>query len=101
MTTRAILVPVAAALVLVACREPASPASSSSPSARPAFAVGGGQSGLRLDPGGLGGPSFAKGGAREGGADAHGSADKALYLPKIVGPPGLAARFAVNDGVPG
>src|SRR5213594_3084759 len=53
MTTRAILVPVAAALVLAACREPASPASSSSLSTRPAFAVGSGQSGLRLDPGGL------------------------------------------------
>ena len=60
------LAPVAAALVLAACREPASPASSSSPSPRPAFAVGGGQSGLRLDPGGLGEQSFAKWESHEG-----------------------------------
>src|SRR5438132_7180397 len=44
MTTRALLVPVAAALALAACREPASPASSSSSSPRPAFAVGAGRS---------------------------------------------------------
>src|SRR2546426_3504432 len=71
MTTRAFVVPVAVALVLVACREPASPASSSSPSNRPAFAVGGGQSGLRLDPGGLGEQSFAKWESHEGEPDAR------------------------------
>src|SRR2546428_10498776 len=101
MTTRAILVPVAAALVLVACREPASPASSSSPSSRPAFAVGGGQSGLRLDPGGLGGQSFAKWEAHEGGPDAKGSADQALYFQKMGATPVFAAGVAGIDGLQG
>src|SRR3989454_10231817 len=101
MTTRAILVPVAAALVLVACREPASPASSSSPSARPAFAVGGGQSGLRLDPGGLGGQSFAKGASRGGAPAAQGRADKALSFPELVGAPAFAAGLAANKRLPG
>src|SRR2546426_12385205 len=101
MTTRALLVPVAAALVLAACREPASPASSSSPSARPAFAVGGGQSGLRLGPGGLGDQSFAKWESREGEPDANGSADKALYFQKMVATPVFAAGFAVIDGLQG
>src|SRR2546430_681100 len=101
MTTRAILVPVAAALVLVACREPASPASSSSPSSRPAFAVGGGQSGLRLDPGGLGEQSFAKWESHEGEPDAKGNADQALYFQKMVATPVFAAGFAVIDGLQG
>ncbi len=101
MTTRAILVPVAAALVLAACREPASPASSSSPSGRPAFAVGGGQSGLRLDPGGLGEQSFARWESHEGEPDANGSADKALYFQKMVATPVFAAGFAVIDGLQG
>src|SRR5436309_1598218 len=91
MTTRAILVPVAAALVLVACREPASPASSSSPSTRPAFTVGGGQSGLSLHPGGLGEQSFAKWESHEGEPDAEGNADQALYFQKTVATPVLAA----------
>jgi len=101
MTTRAVLVPVAAALVLAACREPASPASSSSPPARPAFSVGGGQSGLRLDPGGLGEQSFAKWESHEGEPDANGSADKALYFQKMVATPVFAAGFAVIDGLQG
>src|SRR6059036_3871720 len=101
MTTRAILVPVAAALVLVACREPASPASSSSPSTRPAFAVGGGQSGLSLHPGGLGEQSFAKWEAHEGEPDAKGNADQALYFQKMVATPVFAAGFAVIDGLQG
>src|SRR5437867_421137 len=101
MTTPAILVPVAAALVLVACREPASPASSSSPSARPAFAVGGGQSGLSLHPGGLGEQSFAKWEAHEGEPDAKGNADQALYFQKMVATPVFAAGFAVIDGLQG
>src|SRR3989454_6368046 len=101
MTTRAFVVPVAAALVLVACREPASPASSSSPSNRPAFAVGGGQSGLSLHPGGLGDQSFAKWESREGEPDANGSADKALYFQKMVATPVFAAGFAVIDGLQG
>src|SRR2546429_8717913 len=101
MTTRAILVPVAAALVLVACREPASPASSSSPSSRPAFAVGGGQSGLRLDPGGRGGPSFAKWESHEGEPDAKGDAHPALYFQKTVAPPGFAAGFPGIGGPQG
>ena len=101
MTTRAILVPVAAALVLVACREPASPASSSSPSTRPAFAVGGGQSGLSLHPGGLGEQSFAKWESHEGEPDAKGNADQALYFQKMVATPVFAAGFAVIDGLQG
>jgi len=101
MTTRALLVPVAAALALAACREPASPASSSSSSPRPAFAVGGGQSGLRLDPGGLGAQSFAKWESHEGEPDANGSADKALYFQKMVATPVFAAGFAVIDGLQG
>ncbi|PYO83381.1 MAG: hypothetical protein DMD65_05950 [Gemmatimonadetes bacterium] len=101
MTTRAILVPVAAALVLAACREPASPASSSSPSTRPAFAVGGGQSGLSLHPGGLGEQSFAKWEAHEGEPDAKGNADQALYFQKMVATPVFAAGFAVIDGLQG
>jgi len=101
MTTRAILVPVAAALALAACREPASPASSSSLSTRPAFAVGGGQSGLRLDPGGVGEQSFAKWESHEGEPDATGSADKALYFQKMVATPVFAAGFAVIDGLQG
>jgi len=101
MTTRAILVPVAVALVLVACREPASPASSSSPSTRPAFAVGGGQSGLSLHPGGLGEQSFAKWQSHEGEPDAKGSADQALYFQKMVATPVFAAGFAVIDGLQG
>src|SRR5881296_1985226 len=101
MTTRAILVPVAAALVLVACREPASPASSSSPSTRPAFAVGGGQSGLSLHPGGLGEQSFAKWQAHAGEPDAKGGADQALYFQKMVATPVFAAGFAVIDGLDG
>src|SRR6266581_2361691 len=101
MNTRAILVPVAVALVLVACREPASPASSSSPSTRPAFAVGGGQSGLSLHPGGLGEQSFAKWQSHEGEPDAKGSADQALYFQKMVATPVFAAGFAVIDGLQG
>lgn len=101
MTTRAILVPVAAALVLAACREPASPASSSSPSTRPAFAVGGGQSGLSLHPGGLGEQSFAKWEAHEGEPDTKGNADQALYFQKMVATPVFAAGFAVIDGLQG
>ena len=101
MTTRAILVPVAAALVLAACREPASPASSSSLSTRPAFAVGGGQSGLSLHPGGLGEQSFAKWEAHEGEPDAKGNADQALYFQKMVATPVFAAGFAVIDGLQG
>ncbi len=101
MTTRALLVPVAAALALAACREPASPASSSSSSPRPAFAVGAGQSGLRLDPGGLGEQSFAKWESHEGEPDANGSADKALYFQKMVATPVFAAGFAVIDGLQG
>ena len=101
MTSRAILVPVAAALVLAACREPASPASSSSPSTRPAFAVGGGQSGLSLHPGGLGEQSFAKWEAHEGEPDAKGNADQALYFQKMVATPVFAAGFAVIDGLQG
>ena len=101
MTTRAILVPVAAALVLAACREPASPASSSSPSTRPAFAVGGGQSGLSLHPGGLGEQSFAKWEAHEGEPDEKGNADQALYFQKMVATPVFAAGFAVIDGLQG
>src|SRR3989442_229486 len=101
MTTRAFVVPVAVALVLVACREPASPASSSSPSNRPAFAVGGGQSGLRLDPGRLGEQSFAKGESHEGEPDAKGSGDQALYFQKKGATPVFAAGFAGIDGVQG
>src|SRR5438034_8562689 len=101
MTTRAILVPVAAALVLAACREPASPASSSSPSTRPAFAVGGGQSGLSLRPGGLGEQSFAKWEAHEGEPDTKGNADQALYFQKMAATPVFAAGFAVIDGLQG
>src|SRR2546429_4789270 len=101
MTTRAILVPVAAALVLGSCREPASPGSSSSPSSRPALAVGGGESGLRLDPGGLGEQSFAKWQSHEGEPDAKGNADQALYFQKMVATPVFAAGFAVIDGLQG
>src|SRR6266702_2180370 len=101
MNTRAILVPVAVALVLVACREPASPASSSSPSNRPAFAVGGGQSGLSLHPGGLGEQSFARWQSHEGEPDAKGGADQALYFQKMVATPVFAAGFAVIDGLQG
>src|SRR2546429_9729768 len=99
MTTRAILVPVAAALVLVACREPASPASSSSPSTRPAFAVGGGQSGLSHHPGGPGEQSFPKWGSHEGGPDAKGNAGQAPYFQKMVATPAFAAGFPAIDGL--
>src|SRR2546426_12138382 len=101
MTTRAILVPVAAALVLVACREPASPASSSSPSTRPAFAVGGGESGLSLHPGGLGEQSFAKRGPHEGEPDANVNTNQAVDFQKIVATAGVDARFPVIDGLQG
>src|SRR5205823_14461086 len=72
---------------------------SSSP--RPAFAVGAGQSGLRLDPGGLGEQCFARWESHEGEPDANGSAAKALYFQKMVATPVFAAGFAVIDGLQG
>src|SRR6266702_840000 len=101
MTKLLTLVPVAAALVLAACQETTSPAPSNSLAVRPAFAVGGGQSGLSLHPGGLGEQSFAKWEAHEGEPDTKGNADQALYFQKMVATPVFAAGFAVIDGLQG
>ena len=96
-----VLTSIAATVVLAACQEPASPAARSSAALAPAFAVGGGQSGLSLDPGGLGEQSFAKWQAHEGEPDAKGSADQALYFQKKVDTPVFAAAFAVIRGLEG
>ncbi len=96
-----VLTSIAATFVLAACQEPASPAARSSAALAPAFAVGGGQSGLSLDPGGLGEQSFAKWQAHEGEPDAKGSADQALYFQKKVDTPVFAAAFAVIRGLEG
>src|SRR6266704_6605138 len=101
MTKLLTLVPVAAALVLAACQETTSPAPSNSLAVRPAFAVGGGQSGLTLHPGGLGEQSFAKWEAHEGEPDSKGNADQALYFQKLTATATFAAAFAVIDGLQG
>jgi len=101
MTKLRTVVPVAAALVLATCKETASPVSSNSPSARPTFAVGGGQSGLTLHPGGLGEQSFAKWEPQQGEPDSKGSADQALYFQKMTATATFAAAFAVIDGLQG
>ena len=101
MTKLRTVVSVAAALVLAACQETASPVSSNAPSTRPAFAVGGGQSGLTLHPGGLGEQSFAKWEAHEGEPDSKGNADQALYFQKFTATATFAAAFAVIDGLQG
>ncbi|HEX9216872.1 MAG TPA: hypothetical protein VF864_07825 [Gemmatimonadales bacterium] len=101
MTKLLTLVPVAAALVLAACQETTSPAPSNSLAVRPAFAVGGGNSGLTLHPGGLGEQSFAKWVSHEGEPDSKGNADQALYFQKMVATPVVAAGFAVIEGLEG
>jgi len=101
MTKLLALTPVAAALVLAACQETTSPATRGSLAVAPTFAVGGGQSGLSLHPGGLGEQSFAKWQAHEGEPDAKGSADQALYFQKMVPTPTFAAAFAVIRGLEG
>src|SRR6266568_8699017 len=101
MTKLLTLVPVAAALVLAACQETTSPAPSNSLAVRPAFAVGGGNSGLTLHPGGLGEQSFAKWEAHEGEPDSKGNADQALYFQKLTATATFAAAFAVIDGLQG
>src|SRR3989442_7571901 len=95
------LAPVAAALVLAACQETASPAGSGSLARGPSFDAGGGQSGMNLHPSGFGTHSYASWKAHQGEPDTKGNADQALYFQKMTVTTDFAAGVAVIDGLEG